>query len=164
MVASQRPLTVGAGDEGGPRFASGQLVVFWRTEPELNVEVGSSNAREVWLINVTTGVESRVTSNKVEDVFPDASPCGKYFSFTKRRDWIHADRVTSKTTKVGEGSDGTFSPDGKQIAVVAGKFGRRIDTMNIDGSGRQTIYSRNTTVSHPALSPRWERCAILGAT
>ena len=32
-------------------------------------------------------------------------------------------------------------------------FGRQIDVIGIDGAGRKTIYSRNTTVSHPAFLP-----------
>jgi hypothetical protein len=66
---------------------------------------------------------------------------------------VSPDRATTETRRVGEGSEGTFSPDAQQIAVVAGEYGREIDVMNIDGSGRRTIYSRNTTVSHPAYLP-----------
>jgi Tol biopolymer transport system component len=151
--SDQRLLTASAGDKGGPKFVSNQLVVFWRTDLELASEVGVSNAREVRLIDVNTGVETAVTNNNVEDVFPDASPDGKYIGFTRGDGtWIF-DRATTETRRVGEGSEGTFSPDAQQIAVVAGEYGREIDVMNIDGSGRRTIYSRNTTLSRPAYLP-----------
>jgi Tol biopolymer transport system component len=151
--SNQRQLTASAGDKGGPRYASNQFVVFWRTDTALKVDVGSSNAREVWSIDIKTGVETRVTNNRIEDVFPDASPDGKYLSFTRvEHTWIY-DRTTSLEREVGEGSDGTFSPDSRQMAVVAGKHGRRIDIMNIDGTERRTIYSKGTTVSHATYLP-----------
>lgn len=151
--SDQRPLTANSDDEGGPRFGSNRLVVFWRTETALKFNLGSSKAREVWLIDVETRGETRVTNNEVEDVFPDASPDGKCISFTRGgQTWIY-DRSTSVATIVGDGSDGTFSPDSRQVAVVAGLYGRRIDVMKIDGSGRRAIYSRGTTVSHPAYLP-----------
>jgi Tol biopolymer transport system component len=151
--SDQRQLTTNAGDEGGPKFASNQFVTFWRTDTALKREVGSSNAREVLFIDIKTGVETRVTNNKIEDVCPDASPDGKYLSFTRgEQTWIY-DRTTSVEKRIGEGSDGTFSPDSRQVAVVAGKFGRRIDVMNIDGTERRAIYSKNTTVSRPAYLP-----------
>jgi Tol biopolymer transport system component len=151
--SDQKPLTTKAGDEGGPRFASDNSAVFWRTDPKLESEVGGIDAREVWLIDINTRRETRVTENKVEDVFPDSSSDGKYLSFTRSsRTWIY-DRTASVEREIGDGSYSTFSPDGRRLAAVTGQYGRNIDVLNVDGSERRTIYSKNTTVSHPAFLP-----------
>jgi Tol biopolymer transport system component len=151
--SGQSPLTTNTEDEGGPKFASNNSVVFWRTVADLKSAVGTSRARELWLIDFKTGIETRITDNTVEDVFPEVSPDGKYIAYTRDSQiWIR-DLVTSVERNLGAGSDGTFSPDGLHLGVVAGRFGRQIDVINLDGSGRRTIYSKNKPVSHPAYLP-----------
>ncbi len=152
--SSQRQLTKGHGDEGNPRFApDGHQIVFWRTVPGLKSRVGASRARELFLLNITSGVEERLTNNEWEDVFPVISPLGDRIGFV-REDVMYLMNRDGKNEKViGEGGQFGFSPNGEEIAFVAGQFGRQIDTMGIDGANRRVIYSRNTTTENPSYMP-----------
>jgi Tol biopolymer transport system component len=150
----EKKLTKGQGDEGGPSFsADGSAIVFWRTVPELRSQIGVARARELFLINVKNGVETRLTDNQVEDVYPSFSPDNMRLAFTRDgQTWI-CDRSGKNGKLLGSGFEPSFSPDGKQIVVVAGQYGQQIDLINIDGSNRRTIFSKNTTVSHPVFMP-----------
>lgn len=149
----RKPLTDSRGDQGGPQFSpDGSQIVLWRTDPTLESRVGSSRAREIFLIDVNSGLETRLTDNRFEDVFPAFAPDGKSIGFVRDdRTWI-MDRDGANAKVVGSGYQPTFSPDGQQIVSMGGQYGRQIDVMNVDGSGRRTIYSKNTRVSHPVYS------------
>lgn len=147
-------LTKGHGDEGDPNFSpDGSQIVFSRVIPELELKVGISRARELFLINISTGAETRLTNNELEDVFPALSPDGERVCFTrKEQTWIMKLDGTELEV-VGLGSQPRFSPDGEQIVLVAGQYGRQIDVMNIDGSDHSILYGKNTRLSHPVFFP-----------
>lgn len=149
----QRRLTTTAGDKDTPKFVSNEQVIFCWTDPKLKSNVGVRKAHEIWLLDIATGVASRITNNQIGDFFPNASRDGKYFSFSRDDGiWIY-DRLSSSERNIGEGSNGAFSPDGQSVAVIAGEFGRQVDIVKIEGAERSTIYSKNTTVSHPVYLP-----------
>jgi len=152
--SGKRQLCKGSGDAGGPRFSpNGSHVVFWRTVPELRSRVGSSAARELFLIDVRSGTETRLTDNEVEDVYPAFSPDGTMIAFTREKHiWLlEIDRANE--SRLADGTQPSFSPDGQELTILAGRFGRQIDMVRVDGSGRRTLYSMKSTVSHPVFLP-----------
>ena len=158
----QRQLTKGGGDEGDPTFSpDGSQVVFWRTVPELRCRIGSIRAPELFVIDVDSGAESRLTHNEQEDAFPAISPGGDKVVFAREgRIWtMNRDGTNAKS--LGPGWQPRFSPNGEQITFVASRFGREIAVMNVDGSQRRVVFSKNTTVSHPVFLPNGSSVSFL---
>lgn len=149
-----KQLTKDSGDEGAPQFWPGtSQVVFWRTVPELKSQVGIGRARELWMVDMNTGDETRLTNNKIEDVFPAVSPNGKFVACARNFQILTMNRNGEDEKLLGPGCQSAISPDSKQLAIQSGKYGRLIDTMNVDGSQRRTVYSKDTRVSNPAFLP-----------
>ncbi len=150
----QRQLTRSRGDKGGPKFApDGLQIVFHRMVPDLESQIGPFGAWELYSIDVSTGLETRLTDNRVKDLFPAVAPDGKSFAFERDDQTWAMNRDGTNPRRLGFGWRPAFSPDGKQIVSMGGQYGRQIDVVNVDGSGRRTIYSKNTRVSHPVYSP-----------
>jgi Tol biopolymer transport system component len=152
--SGQKRLCTGIGDAGGPRFSpDGLRVVFWRTVPELRSRIGSSAAREILLLDVRSGTETRLTDNEVEDVYPAFSPAGKTVALTREKHIWLVEIDGTNERRIARGAQPSFSPDGQELTFVSGRFGRQIDMVHVDGSGGRALYSQNTTVSHPVFLP-----------
>lgn len=150
----QSPLSSSDGDLGNPKYASnGEQIVLWKVDPTLRKRFDSAHSREIYSLNLITGVETRLTQNNVEDVFPCVSPDRKMIAVTRDdRIWLISE-TAAPSRLLCDGVHPSFSRDGKQIVLVGGRYGRQIDVIDIDGSNRRTIYSKNTTVSHPLFGP-----------
>lgn len=149
----QRQLTNSHGDKGGPRFSpDGLQIVFYRSVPALETRVGIFGSWELYSVDVKTGLETRLTDNRVKDLCPTVSPDGKSIAFTRDDQISIMSRDGTNPKRLGSGWQPAFSPDSKLIVASAGAFSRQIDVMNVDGSERRTIYSKNTRVSHPVFS------------
>jgi Tol biopolymer transport system component len=145
----QRQVTDTAGDKGGPHFSPDcDRIVYWREVPDLARRFGASRARELFIVSLSTGAEVRLTNNQDEDVCPLFTAGGDTVLFVRdQRVWSMSTQG-NYASEIAAGYQPDVSVDGR-IVVVGGQYGRRIDVMNRDGSGRQTVYSKNTRVSHP---------------
>ncbi len=150
----QRQLTSSRGEKGGPKFSSdGLKIVFYRAESVLESKIGVFKALELYLVEIKTGLETRLTDNQIKDLYPTYSPDGKCLAFTRDDQISTMNWDGTSLRRLGSGWQPAFSPDGNQIVASAGTFSRQIDIMNMDGSERRAIYSRNTRVSHPVFMP-----------
>ncbi|MDX6619618.1 MAG: TolB protein [Gaiellales bacterium] len=100
----------------------------------------SSDTPGIWLVDLASGAETRMTTNPAGDYAPAWSPDGNDIAFTRGPEnlpqiWlVHADGTGE--ARLGGGSFPAWSPDGSAIAFVqAGN----IWTMARDGSHRRRL-------------------------
>jgi Tol biopolymer transport system component len=147
-------LTSSSGDEGGPRFSpDGRYLAFWRALPDLRRRIGESRSREIFIFEIETGKEERVTDNEVEDVFPCFSPDGAKIAFSRETEIWTLTRLGLDESTHGRGTEPSFSLDGKQIICVAGEFGRQLDLIDVGTNNRIAIVQSKYPLRSPSFLP-----------
>jgi Tol biopolymer transport system component len=117
---------------------------------------------EIYLIDLDSGKERRLTENQYSDVIPDISPDGKWVVFMSDRDGdyeifvmgIDGNDVNQLTDNNAYDSYPRWSPDGEKIVFESDRDGNaEIYTMDADG-GSQTRLTFNDVVDQmPDWSP-----------
>src|SRR5215208_2283009 len=97
-------------------------------------------APEIYTIGVNGKNRVRLTHNSTYDYYPDYSPNGRRIAFAgtgERSVSIYTIRAHGGgKTKVAEGFDSSYSPNGKKIAYSTGK---KIYTINVGGGGKSKV-------------------------
>ncbi len=114
----------------------------------LAVAVKRGGNRQVELLDVDGGKLTPVTSDKADHWNPAVSADGRQVVYHKVREGLNVPNVelwgappdTGLTLLRLAGAFPAFSPDHKRVALTGANFGR-LDVMNLDGSGRKTIFN-----------------------
>src|SRR5829696_5287066 len=97
-------------------------------------------APEIYTIGVNGKNRVRLTHNSTYDYYPDYSPNGRRIAYAgtgERSLNIYTIRAHGGgKTKVAEGFDSSYSPDGKKIAYSTGK---KIYTSNVGGGSKSKV-------------------------
>src|SRR5215203_6002755 len=97
-------------------------------------------APEIYTIGVNGNNRVRLTYNSTYDYYPDYSPDDRRIAYAgtgERSLNIYTIRAHGGgRTKVAEGFDSSYSPDGKKIAYSTGK---KIYTSNVGGGGKSKV-------------------------
>ena len=135
--------------------ADGRSVLF-------DIQDGPRGAQHIYSMPATGGTPTQLTSGKVVDRDPTASPDGEHILFARANpidtptslyvmdpDGSHLRRITR-----GTGSDGdwkpSFSPDGTRIAFIRDGA---LAVANADGSHIREVVGRDAGVASPHWSP-----------
>ena len=145
-----------------PKFSpDGNKIAFVRNMGGIVPGVGLDlKYNEIFVYDLRTGVENRLTKNSVEDGHPEWSFDGRYILFHSRRD--HPDRKATLWLMEADGSrprqitalqpgdishfDPSWGPDGQWLAFVNtreenGYRYSRIEKIRIDGTQRTVLSS-----------------------
>ncbi|MBA3870078.1 MAG: serine/threonine-protein kinase [Anaerolineae bacterium] len=119
---------------------------------------------DIYKMDLTTGTETRLTTDEHVDDYPAVSPDGKTVVFQSDRDGdfdiyamdIDGNNVRQLTNNTVLDNVPSWSPDGKQIIFSSdtrndGTFD--VYSMQPDGSGLQQIFSNSQRNSHPRYNP-----------
>jgi Tol biopolymer transport system component len=109
---------------------------------------GTAASDELYLLNLTTNISTRLTNNSVPDWFPSPNPKdpNKFLFISKAQptdpDGIYSFNILngqrtriSSTSLVGDIGDPSMSPDGQKIAVVQNINGGYTTMLLMDASG-----------------------------
>jgi TolB protein len=117
---------------------------------------------ELYLLDLRTGVETRLTNNDADDLNPFWSPDGSRIVFQSNRSgrWqlYELNLMTAAVRLLSDGSaddlDAAYSHDGSRIALRSlTTDGAVIMTMNANGSGRRVISEASASAANPVWSP-----------
>lgn len=129
---------------------------------------------EVYVIDVVSGEQTRITSNDTAEEYPQWSPDGKTILFAIMGDdrWDESGIYTMSS----DGSDmlrltdsiplglPVWSPDGMQIAYVANESNGTVYVMNADGSNQHILHPNGGYQSEPRWSPDGNRLIFVQST
>ena len=145
-----------------PSFSpDGNRIIFVRNLGEVLSGAGlDPKNNEIFVYDLRTGVETRLTRNSVEDSHPEWSFDGRYVAFHSRRDdpqeratlWImeadgsHPRQLTRFLSGDFSHLDPNWGPDGQWLAFVNyreedGHRYSRIEKVRLDGSQRTVVSS-----------------------
>lgn len=166
-----RRLTKNNYHEENPKFSpDGNKLVFVRNMGGVVPGVGHDpKYNEIFLFDLRTGVETRLTRNDVDDGHPEWSFDGRYIVFYSRRNhpegkatlWImeaggsHPRQITSLQPGDISHLDPSWGPDGQWLAFVnyreeGGHRFSRVEKIRIDGTQRTVISSGEKLVKSSA--------------
>src|SRR5258708_35062312 len=145
---------------------AGKLSPMWsRDGKSIVYETPRNGSRDIYLVDVATGQETRLTESTASDVNPFWSPDSQKILFQTNRDGLWQIYELTLSTKAwqrlshGQGSDinPQYSRDGKQIVFrsyqAAETNNTVIYTMNADGSNRLAISDPKGNTLNPSWSP-----------
>jgi hypothetical protein len=166
VVTSSNPrvITVAMGDTADVAFA-----VSCTTASQLAVVMTVNGNADIYLVNTTGAVLSRLTSDVAYDINPAWSPDGSKIAFASARDGndeiyvMSADGSGQARLTFDGGSDRhpTWSPDGGRIAFVSWRSGNSdVYVMNADGSNLVRLTSNGAEDSDPDWSPDGSKIAF----
>jgi Tol biopolymer transport system component len=130
---------------------------------------------QLYLIDPSSGVETRLSFSSSWDGGPDWSPDGKFIVYVRNTDissplqiCVMASNGSSSvrlTTGTSDNFDPQWSPDGKKIAFTSTRDGRsQIYIMNSDGTSQQALSPSKFNDSSPRWSPNGEYVAFRRST
>ncbi len=104
--------------------------------------------RQIEIMDLESRKLTALTKEETDHWNPAISADGRYVVYHKSRLEFSAANVELRSTPPGTnlqmvrvgGAFPAFSPDAKRLALTTGNFSR-LDVMNVDGSGRKTIFS-----------------------
>jgi beta-glucosidase len=173
-----RRLTNNKSYEGYPSWSpDGQNLVFTtdRDEPDL---VGCVNSAagcnsNIYVINITSLHETRLTDSPADNEGSTWSPDGKQILFYSTRDGmgqiyvmqVDGSNVTRLTNDQAQDWRPAWSPDGKQIAFMSYTDGKsQIYVMNADGSNVTRLTNDQADDQAPDWSPDGRHIAFYSST
>jgi Tol biopolymer transport system component len=128
---------------------------------------GQSSSDELYMLDLTTNVTTRLTTNTVADWYPEVSPDGTkvaYISkdrsrdpdsiYTMSPDGTNIRKLTDKSKIRGDSDDPSWSPDGQNIVFVNNSKGNyNIYVMSADGTNIRLLESSRGNELSPYFVP-----------
>jgi len=154
----QKRLTNNEFYDSSPSFSpDGSKIVFTRQMHRLPDYWGYT---EIFIMNVDGTGEKRLTHNDVADVSPSFSPDGKNILYAVNENkfeiWIMNSNGSNSMKLLENGSQPSFSADGKKIVFISDKsiqFEYEVYIMNVDGTEpKQITYTKAYNI-YPTFSP-----------
>jgi Tol biopolymer transport system component len=117
----------------------------------LAAAVSRGGKRQVVVIDLASGVLSDLTDHNTDHWNPTIAPDGRSVVYHMTTPDAPMPNVEEWGAPSGSGlrllrlagAFPAFAPDGRRVALTGGSFAR-LDVMNLDGSGRQTLHSGST--------------------
>jgi Tol biopolymer transport system component len=152
--ANPRQLSEGPEYDHTPSFSpEGAWIIFTR-QADWKFRPGTAAAAESFIMRADGTGERRLTDNEEADFVPSFSPDGQsvLFDLWARDVWVMNSDGTNRR-RLGPGASPAFSPDGKKVVCLYGKFARELGIMAADGSDPKVVYRSETYKSHPTFTP-----------
>jgi len=163
-TSNPRAITVAEGDTADVAFA-----VTCTTASQLAVGMDVNGNTDIYLVNTTGAVLSRLTSHLAYDISPAWSPDGSKIAFVSMRDgndeiYVMSADGSGQTRLTFEGAPDrspAWSPDGNRIAFVSYRDGNaEVYVMNADGSNPVRLTSNVQQDVEPDWSPDGSKIAF----
>jgi len=142
---------------------------IWGPDDLIAFETSRDGNWEIYLFDIVTGAEKRLTDSPASDINAYWMPDGASLVFESDRSgtWqiyradIRSQAVTLLSDGIGDDRDPVVSPDGTQIAFRSSRGGEpdALYVMNLDGSDVRRISETSGRVQNQAWSPDGELIA-----
>lgn len=139
-----------------PGFFAGKLAFSYSTS-------GSAKISEICVSDMPFKNVKKITNDKSDSLMPHLSPDGSKLTYTGYfrtgfMDLFTIDLNTNTRNVLasfkGGNTGGSFSPDGKKVAVILTSSGNaEVFTMNASGGGIKRLTKTSATESSPSFSP-----------
>lgn len=137
------PLLLQTGNQDDPDVSpDGRFLVYVSAQTVSMHRAGVQVVRQLWMLDLETGIARQLLAGNSQDIHPDWSPSGQAIAFASDRDgeldiWVvKADGSGLRKITSGEGSKTwpAWSPDGKTILFTLSTGGRQ-DLWMIEADG-----------------------------
>ena len=143
------PLLLQTGNQDDPDISrDGRFLVYNSAQTISMHRAGVQVVRQLWILELETGIAHQVLAGNSQDLHPDWSPSGQEIAFASDRGgdfdiWIiKADGRSLRKVTSGEGSKTwpAWSPDGKNLLFTRAREGRQeLWSIGADGTGARPL-------------------------